>query len=338
MELSMLQVRHLKTYFFTENGAVPSVDGVSFELREGETLGIVGESGSGKSVTSLSIMRLIDKPGEIIGGEIRFKDKDLLKLGEAEMRTIRGREIGMVFQEPLTALNPVFRIGHQIAESLIHHLGLSQAEAKRRTLELLTKVRIPRPESVYKAYPHELSGGMRQRAMIAMAIACRPKLIIADEPTTALDVSVQAQVLDIMKDIIDQEGSSMLLITHDLGVIAEMADRVAVMYAGQLVEQCDVHALFSRPLHPYTRGLLHSTPKLGRWGEPLASIEGAVPNPLSMPSGCRFHPRCPHALPACAERQPSLYDQGSHHEVRCLMYDPHYADLWKEAAVHGTTG
>lgn len=332
MNRQALQINDLKTYFYTENGVVPSVDGVSFRLKYGETLGIVGESGSGKSVTSLSVMRLIEKPGKIVEGEIRFGDRDLLQMSEGEMRKIRGRDITMIFQEPLTALNPVFTIGYQISEALMNHLNMGKAAAKKRALELLAQVRIARPESVFNSYPHELSGGMRQRAMIAMAISCSPKVLIADEPTTALDVSIQAQVLQIMKDIVRDNGSSILLITHDLGVIAEMADRVAVMYAGQIVEQCDVFTLFKAPKHPYTRGLLKSTPRLDHLKETLDSIEGSVPNPLSMPSGCRFHPRCPYARPVCQIQSPQLQQNGeSMQEIRCLMYEDKYANEWAEA-------
>ncbi|GIP33430.1 ABC transporter ATP-binding protein [Paenibacillus sp. J2TS4] len=331
MDQNALEVQNLKTYYYTENGTVPSVDGVTFHVKQGETLGIVGESGSGKSVTTLSVMRLIEKPGKIIAGEIRFAGRNLLDLSESEMRKIRGKEISMIFQEPLTALNPVFSVGYQIREALMNHLKLDKAAAKQRTLELLKQVRISRPESVYHAYPHELSGGMRQRAMIAMAISCHPQILIADEPTTALDVSIQAQILRIMKQIIKEEGSSILLITHDLGVIAEMADRVAVMYAGQIVEQCDVYTLFEAPRHPYTRGLLKSTPRLHQLEDTLDSIEGTVPNPLFMPSGCRFHTRCPYAKPICGEQEPNLYEEASsRHEVRCLMHEPEFAGQWTQ--------
>ncbi|NOU96885.1 ATP-binding cassette domain-containing protein [Paenibacillus sp. LMG 31456] len=329
MNQPVLQVKGVKTHFFTENGAVPSVDGITFNLFKGEILGIVGESGSGKSVTSLSVMRLIEHPGKIVEGEIRYQDRDLLQLEESEMRRIRGREIGMIFQEPLTALNPVFRIGHQIQESLMNHYKLNKQEAKQRVLELLRRVNIARPESVYEAFPHELSGGMRQRAMIAMAISCNPKILIADEPTTALDVTIQAQILRIMKEIIEKEGSSVILITHDLGVIAEMADRVAVMYAGQIVEQCDVFTLFREPKHPYTKGLLKSTPKLHNLKETLDSIEGSVPNPLFMPSGCRFHPRCPYATESCTKHEPELIEPAPDHQVRCLMYGQEFEQHWQ---------
>lgn len=325
MEKPVLEVNGLSTSFYTENGVVPSVDGVSFDLREGETLGIVGESGSGKSVTTLSIMGLIEPPGRA-QGEIRFRGEDLLRLDEERMRKVRGKEIAMIFQEPLTALNPVFRIGHQIEEMLLTHTGKSKAEAKRETLELLRKVMIPRPESVYAAYPHELSGGMRQRAMIAMAIACKPSVLIADEPTTALDVSIQAQIIRLMKEIIRTEGSSILLITHDLGVIAELADRVAVMYAGQIVEQCDVFTLFRSPKHPYTQGLLKSTPQLFGQPDTLESIEGAVPNPLFLPTGCRFHPRCAYATDACREKRPELTEIRPGHRARCLKVEQETAD------------
>ena len=320
MKQTILEVKNLRTYFYTENGIAPSVDGVSFSLKEGETLGIVGESGSGKSVTSLSIMRLIDQPGKIVEGEVIFLNQDLLQQKEHSMRKIRGKEMAMIFQEPLTALNPVFRIGHQIQEALINHQNMGKKEAKQRTMELLRQVQISRPESVYKAYPHELSGGMRQRAMIAMAISCKPKLLIADEPTTALDVSIQAQILKIMRKINKEEGNSIILITHDLGVIAEMADRVAVMYAGQIVEECDVFTLFKDPKHPYTRGLMKSTPTMKRISEKLDTINGSVPNPLQMPEGCRFHPRCPSATDRCTSSEPGIEEVEADHQVRCFLY------------------
>lgn len=321
MKRTILEVKDLKTYFYTEAGVVPSVDGVSFTLKEGETLGIVGESGSGKSVTSLSIMRLIEPPGAIVGGQVLFQGQDLLQLSENEMRKRRGRDIAMIFQEPLSALNPVFRIGDQIREALMNHFPISKTEARERTLELLRQVRIPRPESVYRAYPFELSGGMRQRAMIAMAMACKPKLLIADEPTTALDVSIQAQILNIMRTVTREEGTSIILITHDLGVIAEMADRVAVMYAGQLVEECDVFTLFRQPRHPYTQGLLKSTPRLHALTETLETIEGSVPDPLHFPKGCRFHPRCPYASDICRTKEPPVLEVDEEHRVRCVLYE-----------------
>jgi oligopeptide/dipeptide ABC transporter ATP-binding protein len=325
----ILQINHLKTHFFTGEVEIPSVDGVSLTLNEGETLGIVGESGSGKSVTSLSVMGLIELPGKVVSGEILYKSTNLLNLSYGEMRKIRGREITMIFQEPLTALNPVFTIGAQIQEIILNHKKISKAKAKKETLELLRKVKIPRPESVYRSYPHELSGGMRQRVMIAMAISCNPKVLIADEPTTALDVTIQAQILKIMKDI-KEEGSSIMLITHDLGVIEEMADRVAVMYAGQIVEQCDVFTLFKSPKHPYTEGLLNSTPKLYNMGEKLESMEGSVPNPTSMPSGCRFHPRCPSAKQICSENTPDLIEINKAHIVRCLIYQDEFKHEWEK--------
>ncbi|PYI55620.1 ABC transporter ATP-binding protein [Paenibacillus flagellatus] len=329
MARPVLEVSGLSTSFFTDNGVVPSVDGVSFDLREGETLGIVGESGSGKSVTTLSIMGLIEPPGRIVQGEIRFRGENLLQLDAERMRRIRGRDIAMIFQEPLTALNPVFRIGRQIEEMLLTHTAMSKEEAKRETLSLLKKVMIPRPESVYEAYPHELSGGMRQRAMIAMAIACKPSVLIADEPTTALDVSIQAQVIRLMKDLIRSEGGSILLITHDLGVVAELADRVAVMYAGQIVEQCDVFTLFRSPKHPYTQGLLKSTPQLFGQPDTLESIDGSVPNPLFLPPGCRFHPRCAYATDDCRTKRPELNEIGPGHLARCLLAE-------REAAAAGS--
>ncbi|MCL6600271.1 MAG: ABC transporter ATP-binding protein [Alicyclobacillus macrosporangiidus] len=335
----LLRVRGLRTHFFTDEGVVRSVDGVDLEVRDGETLGIVGESGCGKSVTSLSIMRLVPSPpGRIVAGEIRFQGKDLLKLSDAEMRKIRGNEIAMIFQEPMTSLNPVFRIGDQIAEVLRLHLHLSKKQAWARAVELLREVGIPRPEQIVHDYPHQLSGGMRQRVMIAMAMACRPKLLIADEPTTALDVTIQAQILDLMRAIKQEAGTSIVMITHDLGVVAEMCDRVVVMYAGKVVEEADVHTLFKRPQHPYTQGLLASMPRLNERRKRLVAIPGNVPTPFEMPKGCKFAPRCPHATAVCHESEPELLPIADDrpHTVRCWLHSEHQQAL--AAAVDGQMG
>jgi peptide/nickel transport system ATP-binding protein len=319
-EQALLDIQQLKTYFYTENGIVPSVDDVSFQLQKGETVAIVGESGCGKSVTSLSVMGLVSAPGKIVGGKILFEGKDLTKVSNREMRKIRGNEIAMIFQEPLTSLNPVFTVGSQVAEAIILHQNASKEEAKLKTIELLKKVGIPRADKVYSSYPHSLSGGMRQRVMIAMALSCNPKLLIADEPTTALDVTIQAQILHLMKELSRDNETAILLITHDLGVVAEMVDRVIVMYAGQVVEQTDVFTLFREPKHPYTQGLLKSTPKIHELKDELESIEGAVPTPAEMPKGCKFHPRCPFAMEQCVTDDPNLSEVEAGHQVRCWLY------------------
>ena len=314
----LLEVRDLKTHFYTEDGVVPAVDGVSFSLNRGETLGIVGESGSGKSVTSLSVMRLIPYPaGKIIDGEILFEGENLLDKTDEEMRRIRGNEISMIFQEPMTSLNPVFTVGDQIMEAIILHQNVGHRQALDRAIEMLRLVGIPAPERRIDDYPHQMSGGMRQRAMIAMALSCNPKLLIADEPTTALDVTIQAQILDLMMDIKREFTTSIMLITHDLGVIAETADKVVVMYAGKIVESADVISIFKKPAHPYTAGLIGSIPKVNEDCERLSTIEGAVPNPFDMPKGCRFHPRCRYAKNICREQEPQLVDLDSDHQVSC---------------------
>ncbi|WP_096187114.1 ABC transporter ATP-binding protein [Evansella halocellulosilytica] len=320
-EKQLLNVNELKTHFSTENGVVPSVDGVSFQVNKGELVAIVGESGSGKSVTSLSIMGLIEKPGKIVGGEITFEDKDLATYTNRQMRKIRGNDIAMIFQEPLTSLNPVFTIGNQLREAILEHQHVDKATAKKMSIEMLKKVGIPRADKVYSSFPHSLSGGMRQRVMIAMALSCNPKLLIADEPTTALDVTIQAQILELMKGLVKDMDTAIILITHDLGVVAELVDRVIVMYAGQVVEQSDVFSLFKDPKHPYTRGLLDSTPKIQDLNEELTSIQGTVPTPADMPNGCRFHPRCPHAMDHCVLHEPQLDTLEDGSEVRCWLYD-----------------
>jgi len=320
----LLQVRNLKTFFYTEDGVVRAVDGINFEVYPGEVLGIVGESGCGKSVTSLSIMRLIAPPGKIAEGEILFKGKNLLDLSEAEMTKMRGDRLSMIFQQPQTALNPVFRVEEQISEVLDIHKDFSKDAAKQRSIELLKMVGIPDAERRAQAFPHELSGGMAQRVMIAMALACAPELLIADEPTTALDVTIQAQILDLMRELRTQMGASVILITHDLGVVAEMAERVAVMYAGEIVEQAAVDLLFEHPLHPYTQGLIASIPILGEIKDRLEVIPGSVPNLVNLPSGCRFAPRClareKYGLKICAEIKPDLAEVAPGHLTRCWLY------------------
>ncbi len=314
----LLQVRNLETTFFTPDGVVPAVDHVSLSVNKGETLGLVGESGCGKSVTALSVMRLIaDPPGKIMGGDILFEGQNLLAKTEAEMRTIRGNRISMIFQEPMTSLNPVFTVGFQITEAIRLHQKLDRRDALAKAVEMLRLVGIPLPEKRVYEYPHELSGGMRQRVMIAMALSCNPKLLIADEPTTALDVTIQAQVLELMKRLRNELGMAILLITHDLGVVAEMADRVSVMYAGKNVEEGLVEPIFERPLHPYTRGLLDSIPQLHRDQVRLHAIDGGVPNPSQFPKGCRFHPRCQFAQDRCRAEQPVLTEVEPGHKVSC---------------------
>ena len=314
----LLEVRDLETHFTTGAGVFKAVDGVSLSLGRGETLGLVGESGCGKSVTSLSIMRLIPQPpGRIAGGRIVLEGRDLLALGEDEMRRVRGDRIAMIFQEPMTSLNPVHTIGNQIVETIRLHRDVSPAEARTRAVEMLRLVRMPSPETRIDDYPHQLSGGMRQRVMIAMALACDPRVLIADEPTTALDVTIQAQILDLLRDLRDRTGTAIVLITHDLGVVAELADRVAVMYAGRIVEEAPVKALFGDPQHPYTLGLLASIPGLSGPGERLTAIEGSVPNPYAVPEGCRFHPRCPFAIDRCRQQAPSLTELSQDHRVAC---------------------
>lgn len=320
----LLDVKGLKTYYYTEDGVVHAVDGVDFCVYPGEVLGLVGESGCGKSVTSLSIMRLIAPPGKVVAGEIWFEGKDLLKLSEKEMIKIRGDRISMIFQQPQTSLNPVFTAGDQVAEVLNIHEKIKNEEAWERAVEMLRAVGIPDPERRARSFPHELSGGQAQRVMIAMALALRPALLIADEPTTALDVTIQAQILDLIRELRREFGASVILITHDLGVIAEMAERVAVMYAGEIVEQTDVSTIFDQPLHPYTQGLLDSIPVLGKRKERLEVIPGSVPNLVNLPAGCRFAPRCKarlkHGLQICTELKPDLIRSTDGHLVRCWLY------------------
>ena len=322
----LLEVDDLTTYFFTRDGVVRAVDGVSFRVKRGETLAIVGESGCGKSVTSLSIMRLIaSPPGRTVRGRVLFEGRDLLQLPEPEMRKVRGNAISMIFQEPMTSLNPVLTIGHQVAEALVLHRGLSKDQAAQRMVELLRLVKMPEAERRASQYPHQLSGGMRQRVMIAMALACEPRLLIADEPTTALDVTIQAQILDLMRELQQKTGAAIVLITHDLGVVAEMAERVVVMYAGRKVEEASVTELFAHPRHPYTRGLLDSVPKLGAANggaglgvrNRLAEIAGTVPSLLEPIAGCAFAPRCAYATVRCRHESPPLEEKASGHFVAC---------------------
>lgn len=326
----LLEIKHLQTRFFTDEGIATAVDDVSFEIPRGKTVGVVGESGCGKSVTAMSIMGLVSPPGKMTEGEIWFaseseKKVDLRTLSDAQMRKYRGKHIAMIFQEPMSSLNPVFRIGDQIAEAVrLHHPQLSEQDVQKRTLEMLEKVRIPEPTLRAREYPHQFSGGMRQRVMIAMALSCHPELLIADEPTTALDVTIQAQILDLLRELQQSYGMSILMITHDLGVIAEMAKEVVVMYASKVVEKASVQTLFSRPLHPYTQGLLHARPELGNVLEngvkkKLYTIPGTVPSPLCFPSGCKFHPRCPHSMTICREKEPALIELETGHEVRCHL-------------------
>jgi oligopeptide/dipeptide ABC transporter ATP-binding protein len=321
----LLEVKKLKTHFFTEDGVVHAVDGVDFVVYPGEILGLVGESGCGKSVTSLSVMRLISSPGKILEGEILLDGTNLLDLPESEMMKVRGNRISMIFQQPQTALNPVFRVGEQIAEVLSIHQDFGKAAGETRAIDLLKMVGIPEAERRAQSFPHELSGGMAQRVMIAMALACVPELLIADEPTTALDVTIQAQILDLILDMREKMGTSVVLITHDLGVIAELAERVAVMYAGVIVEQAESEELFDHPLHPYTQGLIGSIPILGKIKDRLDVIPGIVPNLINPPPGCRFAPRCAarvkYGLKICNEVQPDLEEVKPGHLVRCWLYE-----------------
>ena len=322
MKGPLLKIESLQTHFFTDDGVVRAVDGVSFEIGAGETLAVVGESGSGKSVTALSILKLIPTPpGRVVGGRILFRGRDLVPAPAEEMRRIRGKEISMIFQEPMTSLNPVYTCGEQIMEAIVLHENVDRKEARERAIAMLKLVGIPLPEQRVDEYPHQMSGGMRQRVMIAMALACRPSILIADEPTTALDVTIQAQILELLKQLQDSLGMAVLLITHDLGVVAETADRVAVMYAGQVVEYCEARAAFRRTLHPYTAGLLASLPRLGGQRESLRVIPGTVPNPAHFPVACRFHPRCPVAQDRCRTYDPPVLRFDGEHESRCWRSD-----------------
>lgn len=325
MEGGLLEVKDLRTWFFTERGVARAVDGVSFTLPQARIISIVGESGCGKSVTAYSIMRLVPSPpGRIVGGEILFRGRDLLKISEEEMRAVRGDEISMIFQEPMTSLNPVFRIEDQVVEAVQRRSKIPAKEAVERAAELLREVGIPSPELRMRDYPHQMSGGMRQRVMIAMALACRPRLIIADEPTTALDVTIQAQILGLLQQLQETRQTAILLITHDLGVVAEVADHVLVMYAGRVVEEAPVFDLFKNPLHPYTQGLMKSIPGLsgGKGSRRLEAIPGMVPSLLDLPAGCKFNTRCPYVFDRCrADPEPALFTRREGHSARCLLYE-----------------
>ncbi|SFJ81444.1 oligopeptide/dipeptide ABC transporter, ATP-binding protein, C-terminal domain-containing protein [Paenibacillus sp. UNC496MF] len=326
---NVLEIERLSTHFHTEEGVVRAVDDVSLRVRPGEIVCIVGESGSGKSITAMSVMGLVEGPaGRVAGGRIGFDGEDLLKLSRSELRAIRGNEIAMIFQEPMTSLNPVLKIGEQLMEPLMTHRKMSKKAARKRAIELIGEVGISRAEQIADSYPHELSGGMLQRIMIAIAISCEPKLLIADEPTTALDVTIQAQILDMLRRFKEESGMSILLITHDLGVVAEMADYVVVMYAGKVVEEGEVVALFENPQHPYTQGLLKSKPIINQRQEELYSIPGQVPNPLELTPSCYFHDRCAHCMEICRTKQPALKDVGNGQHVACWLYE-------KEAMAHG---
>lgn len=321
----LLDVSHLSTSFFSDQGEIRAVEDVSFSVRLGQTLALVGESGCGKSVTALSIMQLLDYPGRVVGGRIVFKGRDLLALPAKDVRKIRGNEIGMVFQEPMTSLNPVFTIGDQIGEVLEIHTTLSKQEIRREVIRLLEKVHIPSPEKRIDQYAHEMSGGMKQRVMIAMALACQPDLLIADEPSTALDVTIQAQILDLLKELQEDMGMAILLITHNLGVVAQFAQDVIVMYASRIVERASVPELFAHPSHPYTRALLRSLPKPGVREDRLESIRGTVPSPLVYPKGCHFSTRCPEVLECCADEEPPTIAVGPGHESVCWLHQPERA-------------
>ncbi|UCH58480.1 MAG: ABC transporter ATP-binding protein [Anaerolineales bacterium] len=329
----LLEVKNLKTYFFTEDGVVKAVDGVDIYINPGEVLGLVGESGCGKSVTSLSIMRLIGVPGKIVEGEILFEGKSLITLPESEMVQMRGNRMSMIFQQPQSSLNPVFKIGDQVAEVLQIHQSMSKEKAWQEAVKLLRLVGIPDPENKAKSFPHEISGGQAQRVMIAMALALNPQLLIADEPTTALDVTIQAQILDLMRNLRSTMNTAVILITHDLGIIAEMADRVAVMYAGRIVEQTDVKKVYTEPMHPYTQGLIASIPVLGQVKDELDVIPGSVPNLINLPPGCKFAPRCrprvQHELAICTEIEPELRPVTADHSVRCWLYHDNDAQAFK---------
>jgi oligopeptide/dipeptide ABC transporter ATP-binding protein len=325
---TLLEFKDLRVHFFTDEGVVKAVDGVDLAVPRGKTTCIVGESGCGKSVMSLTALRIVQKPGRIVSGQVLWRSKsgdviDLARLNPKgrEIRKIRGAEIAMIFQEPMTSLSALYTIGNQIGEAIRLHQGVSKNEARERAIEMLRKVRIPRPERLVDEYPFRLSGGMRQRAMIAMALSCNPSLLIADEPTTALDVTTQAQILDLMQELQQEYGMSIMFITHDLGVVAEIADTVAVMYLGRVVESADVDAIFNNPQHPYTQALLASVPKITASRQPLEPIQGMVPNPFRRPGGCTFHPRCARVMPICRTIEPAMIDLGGDHLVRCLLYD-----------------
>ena len=319
----LLKINNLKTYFFTDSGVVPAVDGISLSVKKGQIIGIVGESGCGKSITSLSILKLVADPGKIVDGEIIFQGENLANKSIKEMQDIRGNSISMIFQEPMTSLNPVYTIGKQVSEAILtHKKDITKAMAKKSVIEMFNLVGIPEPEKRFNTYPHQLSGGLRQRVMIAMALICRSKLLIADEPTTALDVTIEAQILNLMKKLRDEVGTSIIMITHNLGVVAELCDYAYVMYAGKIMEHAEIFELFKNPMHPYTVGLLKSIPRKNEDTERkrLYSIKGMVPNLLALPKGCRFKPRCEDAMEICSEKEPEIIDIGNEHKVRCWKY------------------
>lgn len=318
---TIFQIKGLKTQFFTKKGIVPAVDGVDITVKRGEAVGIVGESGSGKSMTAMSVMQLLQRPGRVVEGEILLDGEDLLKKTKKEIDEIRGKRIAMIFQEPMTSLNPVYTIGKQVSEAILTHEKVSKEEAKERAIDIFRKVGIPEPEKRYNAYPHQLSGGLRQRVMIGMAMVCNPDLIIADEPTTALDVTIEAQILYLMNQLQKEKDTAIIMITHNLGVVAQSCDYVYVMYAGKIMEEAPVSVLFKNPQHPYTFGLMHSIPKMTETKEHLFTIRGMVPNLLHLPKGCRFCTRCDKAMKICTEYQPNLYETEDGHYVRCFLYD-----------------
>jgi len=319
---TIFQIRGLKTQFFTSKGIVPAVDGVDITVKKGEAVGLVGESGCGKSMTAMSVMQLLKYPGRVVEGEILLDGEDLLKKTKQEMDDIRGNRVSMIFQEPMTSLNPVYTIGAQVSEAILtHEKNVSKEEAKRRTIDIFRKVGIPEPEKRYSVFPHQLSGGLRQRVMIGMAMVCNPQLMIADEPTTALDVTIEAQILYLMNQLQKEQGTAIVMITHNLGVVAESCDYVYVMYAGKIMEEAPVRELFKNPMHPYTYGLMNSIPKMTESKEHLYTIRGLVPNLLHLPQGCRFCPRCDKAMKICTMYQPDMYETSDGHKVRCFLYN-----------------
>lgn len=320
-ESLVLDIQNLKSHFFTAKGEVPAVDGVTIQVPPGKIIGIVGESGCGKTMTAMSVMGLLRYPGKIVDGTIMLDGKNITHLDEKELSRIRGNEISMIFQEPMTSLNPVYPVGYQVREAILYHEKISKAEAKKRVLEIFQAVGIPEPEKRYKCYPHQLSGGLRQRVMIGMAMACRPKVMIADEPTTALDVTIEAQILQLMKKLSREQGTSVIMITHNMGVVAEVCDYVYVMYAGKVMEQAETFELFENTQHPYTKGLLKSIPRLDEKADRLYTIEGSVPNLLHLPAGCSFCTRCEAAGDRCFSEKPCLYETGDGHGVRCFQYE-----------------
>ena len=317
-----LSIRGLKTHFFTARGVVPAVDGIDIDIRSGQVVGVVGESGCGKSITAMSVMGLLAHPGRVVAGRIDLDGQSLLDMDKRALRALRGNRLSMIFQEPMTSLNPVTTVGKQVMEAITLHRKVSPGEARRQVVDIFHRVGIPEAEKRFGAYPHQLSGGLRQRVMIAMAMVCQPRLMIADEPTTALDVTIEAQILRLMQELRQDHGTAIMMITHNLGIVAELCDYVYVMYAGKIMEQANIFDIFEAPRHPYTFGLLGSIPRLGESRDRLFAIRGMVPNLLNLPSGCRFCPRCDRAMRICQEREPELMDLGDGHRVRCFLYDP----------------